>query len=81
VADLDQPITAAGHEVVGGLLRLTFPFNIGGQPAMTVPCGFSSGGLPMGLQIAARRYDEATVLRLGHAYQRDSDWHLRQPVS
>jgi Asp-tRNA(Asn)/Glu-tRNA(Gln) amidotransferase A subunit family amidase len=79
VADLDQPITAAGHEVVGGLLRLTFPFNISGQPALTVPCGFGQDGLPIGLQIAARRYDEATVLRLGHAYQRDSDWHLRQP--
>jgi aspartyl-tRNA(Asn)/glutamyl-tRNA(Gln) amidotransferase subunit A len=80
VADLGQPLLVAGREEEArlALLRLTFPFNISGQPALTVPCGFSGDGLPIGLQIAGRRFDEATILRLGHAYQRDTDWHLRQ---
>ena len=51
-----------------------------GQPALTVPCGFSSSGLPIGLQIVARQWDDATALRLGHAFQRDTTWHLRRPT-
>ena len=79
-ADVDRPLMVAGREEDGGtaLLRLTFPFDISGQPALTVPCGFSETGLPIGLQLVGRRFDEATVLRLGHAYQRDTDWHLRR---
>jgi aspartyl-tRNA(Asn)/glutamyl-tRNA(Gln) amidotransferase subunit A len=79
VAEIERPLVVAGQPVEGALLRLTFPFDVSGQPALTVPCGFSQAGLPIGLQIVGRRYDEATVLRLGHAYQRDTDWHLRQP--
>jgi aspartyl-tRNA(Asn)/glutamyl-tRNA(Gln) amidotransferase subunit A len=81
VADLDQPVVVAGHEEETGpaLLRLTFPFDISGQPALSAPCGFSAGGLPIGLQIVGRQFDDATVLRLGHAFQRDTDWHLRRP--
>lgn len=79
VAEIGHPLLVAGQPVDGALLRLTFPFDISGQPALTVPCGFSQAGMPIGLQIAGRRFDEATVLRLGHAFQRDTDWHLRQP--
>jgi aspartyl-tRNA(Asn)/glutamyl-tRNA(Gln) amidotransferase subunit A len=50
-----------------------------GAPAMSVPCGFSRDGLPIGLQIMARPFDEAEVLKVGDAYQRLSDWHLRRP--
>lgn len=50
-----------------------------GAPAMSVPCGFSQDGLPIGLQIMARPFDEAGVLRVGDAYQRLSNWHLRRP--
>lgn len=75
------PLLVAGREEDASLalLRLTFPFDISGQPALTVPCGFSAAGLPIGLQIVGRQFDEATVLRLGHAYQRDTNWHLRRP--
>jgi aspartyl-tRNA(Asn)/glutamyl-tRNA(Gln) amidotransferase subunit A len=82
VADLDRPVTIDGRaeEVGMAMLRLTFPFNISGQPALSVPCGFSSAGMPIGLQIVGRQFDDATVLRIGHTYQRDTDWHLRQPA-
>jgi aspartyl-tRNA(Asn)/glutamyl-tRNA(Gln) amidotransferase subunit A len=55
------------------------PFNMTGQPALAVPCGFSARGLPLSLQLSGRAFEEATVLRLGHAYQRATDWHTRRP--
>ena len=60
-------------------LRLTVPFTALGGPALSVPCGFSAAGLPIGLQLAGRRFDEAAVLRVGHAYERSTDWHRRRP--
>jgi aspartyl-tRNA(Asn)/glutamyl-tRNA(Gln) amidotransferase subunit A len=60
-------------------LRLTVPFTAFGGPALSVPCGFSVAGLPIGLQLAGRRFDEATVLRVGHAYEQSTDWHRRRP--
>jgi aspartyl-tRNA(Asn)/glutamyl-tRNA(Gln) amidotransferase subunit A len=60
-------------------LRLTVPFTAFGGPALSVPCGFSVAGLPIGLQLAGRRFDEATVLRVGHAYEQSTDWHWRRP--
>jgi aspartyl-tRNA(Asn)/glutamyl-tRNA(Gln) amidotransferase subunit A len=44
-----------------------------------VPCGFTTAGLPLSLQIAGRPFDEATVLRVGHAYEQATDWHRRRP--
>ena len=61
------------------LPRLTRPFNICGLPTVTVPCGFTSEGLPTGLQIAGRAFDEATVLRAAHAYEQAAEWHTRRP--
>jgi len=61
------------------LIHNTLPFDLTGQPALSVPCGFTEGGLPIGLQIAGRRFDEATVLRLGAAYEAATDWHKRMP--
>lgn len=55
------------------------PFNITGLPTLAIPTGFSSAGLPLSMQIAGRPFDEATVLRAGHAYQRATDWHRRRP--
>ncbi len=51
----------------------------GGTPALSVPCGFTTSGLPIGLQIVGRPFDEATVLKVGHAYQQATDWHARRP--
>jgi aspartyl-tRNA(Asn)/glutamyl-tRNA(Gln) amidotransferase subunit A len=61
------------------LTRYTFAFDVTGLPALTVPCGFTAAGLPIGLQIAGRPFDEATVLRVGRAYERATDWHRRRP--
>jgi aspartyl-tRNA(Asn)/glutamyl-tRNA(Gln) amidotransferase subunit A len=60
--------------------RLTYPFNLTGMPALSLPCGFDSGGLPVGLQIAGRPFDEATILRVAHAYEGMHRWHATLPV-
>jgi aspartyl-tRNA(Asn)/glutamyl-tRNA(Gln) amidotransferase subunit A len=57
----------------------TPPFNLSGLPALALPCGFARAGLPLSLQLAGRPFDEATVLRAGHAYQGATDWHRRRP--
>lgn len=68
---------AAGHEVPPGWNRphwpswtpFTYPFNMSGQPACSVPCGFTAAGLPVGLQVVGPRHRDALVLRAAHAYQ------------
>jgi len=64
--------------VRASLIRFTRPFNLTGHPAASVPCGFTAEGLPMGLQIIGRPFDEATVLRVADGYQRVTDWHTRR---
>jgi len=59
------------------LLRNTRPFNVWGLPAISVPCGFSKSGLPIGLQIAGPRWREDLVLRLARAYEAATEWHER----
>jgi aspartyl-tRNA(Asn)/glutamyl-tRNA(Gln) amidotransferase subunit A len=54
-------------------------YNLSGLPAISIPCGFHEG-LPMGLQIAGRPFDEATVLRVAHAYEQATGWYLRHPA-
>ena len=58
---------------------MTRPFNLAGTPALSVNCGFNSMGLPIGLQIGGRLFDEATVLRVGHAYEQNTPWHTQKP--
>ena len=65
---------------MGRFSRLTRPFNALGLPALTVPCGASADGRPLGLQLAGRPFDEATLLRLGHAYEGATAWHRRRPA-
>ncbi len=60
-------------------LQLSRPFNLLGLPAMSVPMGFDQTGLPMGMQLVSRPWDEATLMRCGAAYQRLTDWHSRLP--
>ncbi len=78
---LQQQVLAGEHEVgtVAALTQYTRPYNITGFPAISVPCGFSSEGLPIGLQLAGRPFDEETVLRAAHAYEQSTDWHTRRP--
>jgi aspartyl-tRNA(Asn)/glutamyl-tRNA(Gln) amidotransferase subunit A len=59
--------------------RNTMPFNVLGLPALSVPCGFTATGLPIGLQIVGKAFDEAGILRIAHAYEQATDWHRRRP--
>jgi aspartyl-tRNA(Asn)/glutamyl-tRNA(Gln) amidotransferase subunit A len=69
------PAHIAGRPIADfGYTPFTFPFNLTGQPAATVPCGFSSDGLPIGLQIIGRRLDDATVLRACAAFEAAKPW-------
>jgi aspartyl-tRNA(Asn)/glutamyl-tRNA(Gln) amidotransferase subunit A len=68
-------------DVRAALLRCTRPLNFSGHPACAAPCGFTADGLPVGLQIVGRPFDEATVLRVVDAYQRTTDWHTRRPAA
>ncbi len=68
-------------EVRSALLRCARPFNFSGHPACAAPGGFTAGGLPIGLQVVGRPFDEATVLRVVDAYQQITDWHTRRPVA
>ncbi len=54
-------------------------FNVAAVPAISIPCGFDSVGLPIGLSLAGRPWEEETVLRAAHAYQQATDWHTRRP--
>ena len=61
------------------LIRFTAPFNATHLPALSLPCGFTRDGLPIGLQVAGKPFDESTVLGVGGAYERATDWHKRRP--
>jgi len=57
----------------------TISANLAGVPAISIPCGFTSEGLPVGLQIIGRHFDEETILRVAYAYEQSTDWHKRRP--
>ena len=57
----------------------TLPASLAGLPGVSLPCGFDAGGLPVGLQLVGPAFAEARLLGIGHAFQQDTDWHLRQP--
>jgi len=90
MADLDVLVTptmttpaekSADIDMSKRMLGVSFTgiWNLVGLPALAVPCGFSSSGLPLSMQIVGKPFDEATVLRVGDAYQRTVDWQLRVP--
>ena len=58
----------------------TNPFNLAGLPAITVPSGFTEGDLPVGMQIVAPPFEEATCFRAAHAYEQATEWHQQRPV-
>jgi aspartyl-tRNA(Asn)/glutamyl-tRNA(Gln) amidotransferase subunit A len=57
----------------------TLSVNLAGLPALSLPCGFDSDGLPIGMQIIGKHFDESTVLRLAHAYEQATEWHKQRP--
>jgi aspartyl-tRNA(Asn)/glutamyl-tRNA(Gln) amidotransferase subunit A len=60
--------------------NFTNPFNLTGLPAISVPCGFTAGNLPVGLQIVARPFEEATCFRVAYAYEQATEWHKKRPA-
>jgi aspartyl-tRNA(Asn)/glutamyl-tRNA(Gln) amidotransferase subunit A len=74
--------TIEGHDAVeqaGRLTRFTAPFNLTGLPALSLPCGFTKDGLPIGLQIVSRAWADAKVLNVGYAFEQATEWHNRLP--
>ncbi len=69
-----------GEETVrGALVRLNRPANFTGLPAMSVPCGFTNEGLPVGLQLIGRAFDEGTLLGIARSYEEVHDWRRAHP--
>ena len=62
------------------LARYTHHYDVTGIPAISLPCGFDAAGLPIGLMIGARHFDEVTMCRVAHAYEQATDWHKRRPA-
>jgi Asp-tRNA(Asn)/Glu-tRNA(Gln) amidotransferase A subunit family amidase len=78
IADLQaRPAELRPWEIL--TLRNVRPFNALGLPSISVPCGFTSAGLPIGLQITGPPWSEGRILALAHAYERATDWHRRAP--
>ena len=74
------PISGLGAlEAAATLTRFTSPFNLSGLPALTLPCGFTKTGLPIGLQIVSKHWAEAKVLQAGYAFEQATEWHNRHP--
>ncbi|HKZ07543.1 MAG TPA: amidase [Methylomirabilota bacterium] len=77
---LDNPPDIAGRPVEAyDWIPFTYPFNLTGNPAASVPCGFTKDGLPIGLQLVGRRFDDATVLRAAAGYERIAPWADKKP--
>jgi len=70
---LDDPLTMYLSDI------LTISVNLAGVPALSVPCGFTKSGLPIGMQLITKPFDEATLFEVGHAYQGGTDFHLKEP--
>src|SRR5579859_466696 len=77
-ADQDIQIDGITENATTALLRLTMPFNLAGLPAVSLPCGFTTDGLPIGLQLVGKPFEESMILRIAHAYQQLTDWHRRE---
>jgi aspartyl-tRNA(Asn)/glutamyl-tRNA(Gln) amidotransferase subunit A len=74
--------TIAGHDAVeqaGRLTRFTAPFNLAGLPALSLPCGLTEQGLPIGLQIVSRAWADTKVLNAGYAFEQATEWHKNFP--
>jgi aspartyl-tRNA(Asn)/glutamyl-tRNA(Gln) amidotransferase subunit A len=60
---------------------LTIPINLAGVPSISLPCGFSSNGLPVGLQLTGKPFDESTLYRVAYTYEQSTEWHRRSPAN
>jgi len=79
IVESDVGNSLEADAVLPRITRFTRPVNYLGVPALSIPCGFTRSGLPVGLQLIGRSFDEATLLRIGAAFQRATDFHARVP--
>jgi aspartyl-tRNA(Asn)/glutamyl-tRNA(Gln) amidotransferase subunit A len=79
IAESDVGNSPDAEAVIQRLTRFTRPINYLGLPSLSIPCGFTRGGLPVGMQLVGRSFDEATLLRIGAAFQRATDFHEKVP--
>jgi aspartyl-tRNA(Asn)/glutamyl-tRNA(Gln) amidotransferase subunit A len=79
IAETDVGGSPTMDRTLALMTRFMRPFNYLGLPSLAVPCGFLASGLPVGMQLVGRPFAEDTILRLGHAFQRATDWHKREP--
>jgi aspartyl-tRNA(Asn)/glutamyl-tRNA(Gln) amidotransferase subunit A len=79
IAESDVGNSSGAEAVIQRLTRFTRPVNYLGLPSLAIPSGFTRSGLPVGMQLIGRPFDEATLLRIGAAFQRATDFHERQP--
>ena len=79
IAESDVGNSPNADAVIQRVTRFTRPINYLGLPSLSIPCGFTKGGLPVGLQLVGRSFDEAMLLRIGAAFQRATDYHQRVP--
>jgi aspartyl-tRNA(Asn)/glutamyl-tRNA(Gln) amidotransferase subunit A len=70
----------ADPQVLAALIHFCGPFNLTGLPAVSIPCGFTPGGLPVGMQLIGKPWQEGPILAAAHAYQEATDWHRRLPL-
>jgi len=80
IAESDVGNSAGAEAVIQRLTRFTRPINYLGLPSLAIPCGFTRAGLPVGLQLIGRSFDEATILTIGAAFQRATDFHQKVPA-
>ncbi|WP_024512776.1 Asp-tRNA(Asn)/Glu-tRNA(Gln) amidotransferase GatCAB subunit A [Bradyrhizobium sp. ARR65] len=80
IAESDVGNSPGAEAVIQRLTRFTRPINYLGLPSLAVPAGFTKAGLPVGMQLIGRSFDEASILRIGAAFQRATDFHQKAPV-
>jgi len=79
IAETDVGGSPTMDRTLALLTKFMRPFNYMGLPALAVPCGFLASGMPVGMQLVGRPFGEDVILRLGHAFQRTTEWHQREP--
>ena len=80
IADFPAHDRSGPADFVARTIRNTSPFNVFGWPTISIPCGFTASGLPIGLQISAAPGRDALVLQIAHAYEQATEWHRRTPT-